>query len=117
MELARIEFTVSQAGVEPSPAEATIADSLVRKSNRVLPEWSHAGRPALTQLFETLRTKLNEDAWSFAAADTCTCTETQLCSSTVQYTPLFNKSGHFLLWPQTSARACSWASGSSRIRF
>ena len=69
MELARIEFTVSQAGVEPSPAEATIADGLVRQSNRVLPEWSHAGRPAVTQLFEAFRTKLDEDGLGFASSD------------------------------------------------
>ena len=74
MELAHIEFTVSQAGVEPSPAEATIAEGLVRQSNRVLPEWSHAGRPAVTQLFETFRTKLDEDGLGFTAGDDCpTC--------------------------------------------
>lgn len=66
MGLSRVTFYLSAPEIQwGAPPLANIQDVLVREKESFLPVWSHAGRPALTELHRSVREMLTKDHLGF----------------------------------------------------
>lgn len=69
MGISKVIFYVEAAEVEASSASTRqIADVLQRQRVQELPQWSHAGRPALTLLYAAIRRRLEAEKLGFSGA-------------------------------------------------